>query len=216
MAQLNIIILQILVIALSIVAIIPIINNWKDSKNRMYLAVIIYTAAVISNAIFESATYIINVDINIKLIGALRIGFIIGYIMFAIQAEFLLYLKKLTKFYTLPIIIIFYLICANILIDNSMPFIIFAIIIAFVPAYILLKEGKRNRNGLAVGMGLLFVMWGIGQSVPVLLIAEIFKVIAIILYVLGTKGFYEKYVFPNQEEEAKIMGTWIAKFVAKE
>ncbi|MFX0175150.1 MAG: hypothetical protein ACFE85_02850 [Candidatus Hodarchaeota archaeon] len=216
MAQLELVIPEIMIVALGIVALIPNIKKWKDSKNRMYMAVIVYTVAVISHAFFETIAGLLDVNTNIKFISSLRIGYVIGYVLFIIQFEFMLYLRALVKLYSLPFIITFYLIVGNIIIDNSMPFIIYAMILSYGPAYILLRDGKRNRNGLAIGMGLFFLIWGSGQMMPNLFVVGIFKVVATCTLVLGSKGFYEKYIFLNQEEEQKIMGTWIAKFVVKE
>ena len=216
MVQLDLLIPELMILALGIVALVPTIRKWKDSKNRMYMAVIVYTSAVIGFAFFQAMAGLLDFDTNIKLMGALRIGFILGYTLFLIQFEFILYLRAYVKFYSLPFIITFYLIAGNLLIDSSMSFIIYAMILSYTPAYILLRDGKRNRNGLAIGMGLFFLIWGLGQTIPIILITGILKVIATITLLLGTRGFYEKYVFLDQEEEQKIMGTWIAKFVVKD
>lgn len=182
----------------------------------MYVAVSIYTIAVIIHGGFELMAYILQIDTNIYLVGGLRIGFIIGYLLFLVQFEFMLYLRGLKRFYILPVIITFYLVAGNLLIINAMPFIIYAVLLTYTPAYMLLKDGKRNRNGIAVGMGLFFLFWGLGQTITMPFMFEVFKIIAAITFLLGTKGFYEKYVFPNQEEEQKIIGTWISKFVVKD
>jgi len=214
--QYHLIATEILVITLMIIALIPCIKRWRDSKNRMYVAVSIYTIAVIIHGGFELMAYILQIDTNIYLVGGLRIGFIIGYLLFLVQFEFMLYLRGLKRFYILPVIITFYLVAGNLLIINAMPFIIYAVLLTYTPAYMLLKDGKRNRNGIAVGMGLFFLFWGLGQTITMPFMFEVFKIIAAITFLLGTKGFYEKYVFPNQEEEQKIIGTWISKFVVKD
>ena len=88
--------------------------------------------------------------------------------------------------------------------------------VGFVLAYFLIRDGKRKHNGLAFGMGVLFFIWGIGQIFPVIIVTSLFRTVAIFSFFLGTRGFYEKYIFPHQEEEEKIMGTWISKLVVKE
>jgi len=214
--QYNLIATELLVIGLMIAALIPCIKRWRDTKNRMYVAVSIYTISVLIYGGFELMALILQINTNIYLIGGLKIGFIFGYILFLVQFEFMLYLRGLKRFYIVPFIITFYLVTGNLLVINAMPFIIYAVILSYTPAYILLRDGKKNRNGVAIGMGLFFLFWGFGQMFQMPLMFEIFKIIASATFLLGTKGFYEKYIFPNQEEEQKIIGTWISKFVIKE
>lgn len=202
--------------AFCILTLIPVLKSWRDTKNRMYMAVLILTFGIIGYSLINLFTFILEVDTNAYLIGGLRIGYILGYILATIQFEFMLYLRRFIKFYTLPFIIAFYLLFGNILVVNSLPFIIYLSFVGFVPAYFLIRDGKRKHNGLAFGMGLLFLIWGIGQTIPVTIVVEIFRITAIIVFFLGTRGFYEKYLFPVKEEEERIMGTWISKLVVKE
>jgi hypothetical protein len=202
--------------AFCLLTLIPILKSWCDTKNRMYMAVLILTIGMIGYSLINIFTFLLEVDTNAYLIGGLRIGYILGYILATIQFEFMLYLRRLIKLYTLPFIIAFYLILGNILVINSLPFIIYLSFVAYIPAYFLIRDGKRKHNGLAFGMGLLFLIWGIGQTFQVILVVEIFRTVAVFLFFLGTRGFYEKYIFPVKEEEEKIMGTWISKLVIKE
>jgi len=216
MANIHYSIFELIMIAFCILTLVPILKSWRDTKNRMYMAVMILTFGIIGYSLINFFTFILEVDTNAYVIGGLRIGYILGYILATIQFEFMLYLRRLIKLYTLPFIIAFYLILGNILVINSVPFILYLTFVGYVPAYFLIRDGKRKHNGLAFGMGLLFLVWGIGQAIPVIIVVEIFRTIAIILFFLGTRGVYEKYFFPIQEEEEKIMGTWISKLVIKE
>ncbi|MFX1317322.1 MAG: hypothetical protein ACFE9T_15775 [Promethearchaeota archaeon] len=209
-------IFEAIIIAFGVFSLIPVYKNWKESKNRMFIAIFAYIIGVIGYSFINILTFFLGVDTNVYLVGGLRFGYVLGYMLFTIQFVFMLYLRGLTRLYTLPFIVAFYLMMGNILHPSTMPFIIYATIVSYTPAYFLLRDGKRKRNGLAFGMGLFFLIWGIGQSIPVEMVMEIFRAIAIYVFFLGTRGFYEKYIFVNQEEEQKILGTWIAKFVAKE
>jgi hypothetical protein len=182
----------------------------------MYMAVMILMLGIIGYSLINLFAFILEVDTNAYLIGGLRIGYILGYLLATIQFEFMLYLRRLIKFYPLPFIIAFYLVLGNILIINALPFIIYLTFVGFVLAYFLIRDGKRKHNGLAFGMGVLFFIWGIGQIFPVIIVTSLFRTVAIFSFFLGTRGFYEKYIFPHQEEEEKIMGTWISKLVVKE
>lgn len=207
---------ELITITLCILSLIPVFLSWQDTKNRMYIAVFALILGILIFSLSTLFTYLLNFDTNVYLIGGLRFGYILGYMLATIQLEFMLYLRRLVKFYPLPFIVAFYLILGNILVMNPMPFIVYLTFIAFVPAYILLRDGKRKHNGLAFGMGLLFVLWGSGQIFPLTIIVEIFRTVGVFMFFLGTRGIYEKYIFPPKDVEEKIMGTWISKLVVKE
>ena len=96
---------------------------------------------------------------------------------------------------------------------NRFDFLVAIVFMLFSFIYVIIQDDSWM---VFFGMGLFFLIWGIGQAIPVEMVMEIFRAIAIYVFFLGTRGFYEKYIFVNQEEEQKIVGTWIAKFVAKE
>lgn len=216
MVEYYLLILEIVYFAIGIISIFTTLKHWKMNKNRMLIAISIFVAAVLVRSILDIAIYSFNLDIDIKVAGGLTIGMILGFILFTIQLEFMFYLKDLPKLYTLPLISSFYLALGRVLVDTSMPFIIYAMIVSYGSAYFLIKDGRKGRNGLAIGMGLFFFIWGLGQLFQIEIVFISFRLVAMVALLLGTKGFYEKYVFVNVEEEQKVIRTWIAKLVVKE
>lgn len=215
MTQLFYSIFETLIIILSTFSLLPIHKKWRETKNRMYLAVIALIVGIMVYSIVNLISLLSDFDTTVYLIGGLRFGYVLGYMLATIQFEFMLYLKRLIKFYTLPLITGAYLILGHILVINSIPFIIYLAFIGYIPPFILLIDGKRNHNGLAFGIGFLFLLWGIGQSIPEITTSTIFRTVAVFLLLLGTIGFYEKYLFSIEEDEKKILGTWISKIVVK-
>jgi hypothetical protein len=201
---------------LGLFSIITTLKTWRDNKNRILIAISVYIVAVLLKSIIDILFYLMDLNIDIVIIGNVTIGQIIGNILFVIQLEFILFLKKLTKYYTLPFVITFYLITGRILVNSSVPFILYAMLVGYGSAYLLIRDGKKKQNGLAVGMGLFFLFWALGQTIPIDVFFIFCRLIAMIMLFLGTRRFYEKYVFPDQEKEQKIMGTWISKLVVKE
>jgi hypothetical protein len=65
-------------------------------------------------------------------------------------------------------------------------------------------------------MGLFFLFWGLGYVIQIALVLNILRILSAVAFYLGAIGFYETYLFPNQEDEEKIVGTWISKLVIKE
>ncbi len=216
MANFSLLIIEIIYFTMGLMTILTTLKHWKTNKNRMLIAVAIYISAVLVRSVIDVAVYALEFDIDVKVAGGLTIGMIMGFILFTIQLEFMFYLMNLPKLYTLPIIVSTYLIMGRILVDSSMPFIIYAMVTSYGSAFFLIKDGRKSRNGLAIGMGLFFFIWGLGQLFQIEIVFISFRLVAMLALLLGTRGFYEKYVFVNIEEEQKIMGTWIAKLVVKE
>lgn len=202
---------------MGVISVVTLIKHWKMNSNRMLIAVSVYVCAVLVRSIIDIAIYAFDLNIDIIVAGGLTIGMILGFILFTIQLEFLLYLKNLPKLYTLPLFSSLYIALGRVLVDTAMPFIIYAMIVSYGSAYFLIKDGRKSRNGLAIGMGLFFLIYGLGQTFTMIeVLFVILRIVAMVALLLGTRGFYEKYVFVNVEEEQKIMGTWIAKLVVKE
>lgn len=199
-------------------AMINTLRDWKENKNRILIAIAAYMGVVLLNSIINYATYLANLNLDIVVTGYVTVGNIIGNLLFIIQLEFMFFLKRLNKLYTLPLIISFYIIFGRILVDSSMPFILYAMIVSYSSAYVLIRDGRKRHNGLAIGMGLFFLLWGLGQTIGpnTIIIFLSFRIAAIIALYLGTRGFYEKYVWPNQAVENRVQNTWITKLVVKE
>jgi hypothetical protein len=193
------------------------LRNWKENKNRILIAISIYIITVLVRSLIDIIIYITGFTLDAVLAGTLTVGQVIGNILFVIQLEFMFFLKKYPKLYSLPVIIAFYLIIGRILVDSAIPFIMYAMIVSYSSAYFLIRDGKRRHNGLAIGMGLFFLLWGLGQTIGpnTESIFITFRLIAMVTLYAGTRGFYEKYVWPNQEKEQKIMNAWITKLVVK-
>jgi hypothetical protein len=216
LAQYELVIFELIVSTLGILALSNVIKNWRQNKNRILIAISIYLIAVLIRSIIDVVIYLFDINLDVKIIGYLSFGLILANLLLIIQLEFMLYLKKLTKFYSFPPVMAFYILAGRILIDSGFVFIVYITIATFSSAYFLIKDGRNKHNGLAVGMGLFFIMWGLGQMTPIPMVLAIFKVIGMIAMYLGTRGFYERYIFVNVQEEEKIISTWISKLVVKD
>jgi len=217
MVELGFMVGEIAYFIMGVISVVTLIKHWKMNSNRMLIAVSIYVCAVLIRSVIDITIYAFDLNIDITVAGGLTIGMILGFILFTIQLEFLLYLKNLPKLYTLPLFSSFYIALGRVLVDTAIPFILYAMIVSYGSAYFLIKDGRKSRNGLAIGMGLFFLIYGFGQTFAMIeVLFVILRIVAMVALLLGTRGFYEKYVFVNVEEEQKIMGTWIAKLVVKE
>jgi len=216
MAEFHFLLFELAFLILGILSAIRVFKSWKETKNRVLFAIGLYISAVAFRSTFDVAIYSFDFSLDVIVAGYLTLGQIIAQFLFIIQLEFMFYLKKRPRLYTLPFVLAFYILMGRVLVDSNMPFIMYAAIVSYGSAFFLIKDGRSRRNGLAIGMGLFFLFWGLGQSIPVDTILIAFKLIGMLAFYLGTRGFYEKYVFINVQEEDRILNTWISKLVASE
>ena len=79
----------------------------------------------------------------------------------------------------------------------------------------MLREGSKSRNGLAFGLGLFFLIYGMSKMIQIEIISYILRIIGGIVTTLAVIGFFEKFVFVDKEQEEKMKGAWISKLVEK-
>ncbi|MHA1932314.1 MAG: hypothetical protein ACW96X_07215 [Promethearchaeota archaeon] len=208
------IVLEVIFLSFCAITEILMIRSYRESKNRIYYVLIVYFAALVFNSIFR-LTNLFNLTLD--LIYGIRLSFsnIFALIIFNIQSVFILYLKNFKKLYTLPFVASFYIGFGLIVSDTLIALIVYAIIIGFVIPLVLLREGRRSRNGLAFGLGLFFLIYGISKMVQIEVISEILRIIGGIVTTLSVAGFFEKFVFVDREQEEKMKSAWIAKLVEK-
>ena len=89
MAEIGFLIIEIIYFVLGLMTIFTTIKNWKTNKNRMLIAVSVYIAAVLVRSVIDMAVYAFSFDIDIKVVGNLTVGMIMGFILFTIQLEFM-------------------------------------------------------------------------------------------------------------------------------
>jgi len=209
--------LEIIFLIFCVITIIIIFRTYFENRESVYIGLISFFAAMLFNSIFRvTERFLIDLDL---VIGArLSLSNIVALIIFDIQLIFFLYLKKLNKFYYFPIVASFYL-GFGLYVDKTLIFFIsYAVVIGFIIPVILLREGRKTRNGLAFGLGLFFLIYGLGkmvQMVQIPIVPEILRIIGIIVSTLAVLEFFDKYLFHDKEEKERIQSAWISKLTAK-
>jgi len=193
-----------------------IIRNYRESKNKIYYVLIVYFAALLFISIFR-LTNLFNLTLDLTFGARLSFSNIFALMIFNIQSTFILYLKNLKKLYTLPYIASFYIGFGLIVSNSLIALIFYATLIGLVIPLVLLREGSKSRNGLAFGLGLFFLIYGVSKMIGINfeIIADILRIIGGIVTTLATIGFFEKFVFVDKEQEEKMKGAWISKLVEK-
>ena len=208
------IILESIFIIFCVITEILMIKTYMESRNKIYYVLIVYFAALIFNSIFR-LTNLFNVTFDLTYGDRLSFSNIFALIIFNIQSVFILYLKDLKKLYSLPFIASFYIGFGLIVSETLIALIVYATIIGFLIPLVLLREGKRSRNGLAFGLGLFFLIYGTSKMIQIEVISDILRIFGGIVTTLSAFGFFEKFIFIDREQEKKIKGSWISKLVEK-
>jgi hypothetical protein len=207
-------VLEIIFLIFCVTTILIIIRTFLEERERIYVGLIIFFAAMLFNSIFR-ITNLFNLTLDIVLRTRLSFSNMIALVIFDIQLIFFLYLKKLKKLYYLPIVASFYIgfgLYAN---DSLIFFISYAVVIGFIIPIILLREGRKTRNGLAFGLGLFFLIYGLGKMLQIPIVPEILRIVGIIVSTLAVLEFFDKYLLHDKEEKERIQSAWISKLTAK-
>ena len=206
-------ILEIVFLIFCILTIIIILRTYLEIRESVYLGLIVFFVAMLFNSIFRiTNVFFITLDAVIGI--RLSLSNIIALLIFTIQLRFFLYLKKLKKLYWLPLVASLYIGFGLFVNESLIFFISYAVVIGFIIPIILLREGRKTRNGLAFGLGLFFLIYGFGKLLQVPLVPEILRIIGIIIATLAVLEFFDKHIFQDKEEKEKIQSAWISKLTA--
>ena len=207
-------ILEVVFLIFCVITILIILKTYFEIRESIYLGLMLFFAAMLFNSIFR-ITNLFFIELDLVIGAKLSLSNIIALLIFTIQLRFFLYIKKLKKLYWLPLIASFYIGFGLFVNDSLVFFISYAVVIGFVIPIILLREGRKTRNGLAFGLGLFFLIYGLGKMLQVPFIPEILRIIGIIVSTLAVLEFFDKYIFHDKEEKERIQSAWISKLTDK-
>jgi len=206
--------LEVIFLIFCIITMALILRTYLDMRESIYLGLMFFFAAMLFNSTFR-ITNLLSISIDLVIGARLSLSNIIALIIFNIQLRFFLYLKKLKKLYWLPIVASFYIGFGLYINESLIFFISYAVVIGFIIPIILLREGRKTRNGLAFGLGLFFLIYGLGKMLQIPIVPEILRIVGIIVSTLAVLEFFDKYLFHDKEEKERIQSAWISKLTAK-
>ncbi|MBD3256049.1 MAG: hypothetical protein GF383_13215 [Candidatus Lokiarchaeota archaeon] len=205
--------LGIIVIVLSVFCLFFSIKNWMRSKININQFLVFYA---LSLTIF-TVLYIIVQFPNASLLSA-SIGenfsliVVLSHILILIALQFLVYLKNWKMLYTFPMIFGVILLMSLYLTPNILLNVGF-----FLAVFVLfLYDGLKNKMGVEIGLAFV-VLFALNYfPAPHLfeeLVFPIFRILSMVIVLIGISGILDKLVFIDKEKEAKIRSAWIAKRV---
>ncbi len=213
MSDTFVLLMQIIYISFCALSIFQVRKKWREDKNKMYLIIILYIVTLVLVSLIYIIAIFTEFNTSIVIGGNLTVGLALAFFNNAIQVEFVLFLRKYNKLYTLPLIATFYIAFGLFLNSSTIIFILYSLVVGFGFSSLLIRDGKKQRNGLAMGMGIFFLIYGIGAMLGNVMLLDIFRVVGVVVFFVSSTGFFEKYVFVNEEIEERIMKTWISKLV---
>jgi len=213
MSDTFVLIMQIIYISFCTLSLFQVKKKWREDKNKMYLIIILYIVLLVLVSLIYIMAIFTEFNTSIVIGGNLTVGLALAFFTNAIQVEFVLYLRKYNKFYTLPLIATLYIAFGLLLNSSTIIFVLYSMVVGFGFSSVLIRDGKKQRNGLAMGMGIFFLIYGIGAMLQNYMLLDIFRVAGVVVFFVSSTGFFEKYVFVNEEIEERIMKTWISKLV---
>lgn len=215
MIELFVLITQLIIFALTISILIISVKNYLKSRININLFLIILFAIISFTAfrgLITSHTFIPN---EIVIGEKLSIMIIFTVIILFTPLEFLLYILRWRKLYSLPIVLGFF-IFLNLYLENViLIYRIVTISIGALAFFTLIYQGIKRKNGEVISFAFVF-MYGLGYFPITQLFRLLFHLIGLIFMLIGLSGFIDKYVLVDdqtQEKESKIKNAWIAKRV---
>ena len=207
-------ILEVVFSIFCVITILLILRTYLEIKESIYLGLMVFFSAVFFNSLFR-ITSLFFIELDLVFGANLSLSNIIALLIFSIQLRFFFYLKKLIKMYWLPLIASLYIGFGLFVNDSLIFFISYAVVIGFVIPVILLREGRKTRNGLAFGLGLFFLIYGLSKMLQIPLVPEIIRILGIIISTLAVSEFFDRHLFYDKEEKEKIQSAWISKLTDK-
>ena len=208
------VIIEALFILICVLAHKAVIKEWGENHNKINIALVVYIASYELTALYRIIS-IVQPEFNIVFGEALTIIHILSMISLCLQLGFLFYIKKQRKLYSSPIIIAFYIGAGLMIVDSALIFIVYAASSAIITFIFLIQEGKKNNNGLAIGLGVFIIIFGMSSMIKVLILQAIVQLISVVILLAGTSRFIDKFMLLDKEKELKISNVWISRMVIK-
>jgi hypothetical protein len=217
---------------LAIIAQVPITRKRKqgvESINRSFTLWLSFTVAMTISRFMEYIQIINNgAPEGMYSVGALLDTWhVIPMLSVMAQLQFVLYILRKFKFYSIPAILIFFLSLALFQYDNPSAYNAIMIPIAYVTSALFLWKGLKNRDGLTFSLGMFSLL---DYGIPYFLYSPmkymgsisgpwlyapflICALLSVAFLNLGTWGWLDKHVFYDKEREKQIKNAWVSRLI---
>ncbi|TFF89245.1 MAG: hypothetical protein EU549_01300 [Promethearchaeota archaeon] len=189
-------------------------NEWKRNRNRINL-ILVTIFLILQISTILTILSLMGVGSDLIFGKGLSLILIFSIIIISIEFNFILYLKRKSKLYSLPAISGFFIGAGLVIFNALMAFIIFGAIVSVFTLVILTIEAKKNENSFLLGLGIFFLIYGLSQMAHFLILIGIFHLISVIILIFGSSGFFNRNILVNKEEKEKIRNVWISKITVR-
>ncbi|TFF97182.1 MAG: hypothetical protein EU547_05040 [Promethearchaeota archaeon] len=218
MVDLILIIPQLIIFILTVVILILSIKKYIKSRININLFLTILFGIICFTAFRVLLTTHSFVPNQIIIGENLSVLVILTVIILFIPLEFLFYLLRWKKLYSLPIVLGFFIFLNLFLEDVIIFYRIGTIIIGAISFFTLIYEGIKRKNGDIMSFAFVF-MYGLAYFPITQILGLTFQFIGLAFLLIGTSGLIDKYVLVDditQQKVENIKNTWIAKRVQQD
>ncbi|MEX2683421.1 MAG: hypothetical protein Q6373_017730 [Candidatus Sigynarchaeota archaeon] len=217
---------------LAIIAQVPVSRKRKQgihSFNKSFQIWLTFTVTMTMCRFFEYIQ-VINMGLppgSFYIGAALSTWYLIPMLSVMAQLQFVLYIMRKYKFYSVPSILTFFLALGLFQYDNPTAYNVIMIPIAYITPALFLWKGIKNRDGFTFSLGLFSLLdYGIPYFIhsPMRFMAHmggaliyapffICALFAVAFLNLGTWGWLDKHVFFDKERERRIKNAWVSRLI---
>ncbi len=220
-------------LALLILALVPVIRKRKQGVQSLNKAFIIWLLLTLISTQARFAEYFLIMTQGgsegalFSFGASLNSWYFIPLLSIMGQFQFVLYILRKFKFYSLPVILLFFVSLGLFQYHDTTAYNLIVIPISYVTLSLFMRKGMVNRDGFlfAIGMFALFDYgnayftyslmrhgFNLGGSI-LYVVMHAFAVFAVAFLNLGTWGWLDKHVFYDKEREKQIKNAWVSRLI---
>ncbi|MBN2154177.1 MAG: hypothetical protein JW839_22170 [Candidatus Lokiarchaeota archaeon] len=219
-------------LVLAIVANVPISRKRKQGIQSLNLSFTVWLTFTVTMTMLRFVEYIQVIN-NGVLPGSYYIGealstwYIVPMLSVMAQLQFVLYIMRKYKFYSVPAILTFFLSLGLFQYDSTIAYNVVMIPLCYTASFLFLWKGVKNRDGLTFSLGMFSLFdYGIPYFIysPVKYMGNmggamvyapflICALISVAFLNLGTWGWLDKHVFYDKERERRIKNAWVSRLI---
>jgi hypothetical protein len=219
-------------VVFAITAMIPIIRKRKQGVQSLNKSFMIWMVFMLGMTMIRFSEYIMIINQGVPE-GSFSIGALLStwYLipMLSIMAElqFVLYILRKYKFYSIPVILTFFVSLGLFQYDTIAAYDMVMLPIAFITPNLFMWKGKGNRDGLTFSIGVFSLFdYGIAYTINsimkyalnfsgvILYLPLLFSALFAVFYLnLGTWGWLDRHVFYDKQREKQIKNAWVSRLI---
>ncbi len=226
-------ILMLVHLVLLITALIPVIRKRKQGVQSLNKAFIIWLLFTLIQTQARGIEYFMIINWGspegsfFSFGASLNAWYFLPLLSIMAQFQFVLYILRKYKFYSLPAILLFFVSLGLYQYRSTVAYNLIILPTSYLTLSIFLRKGITNRDGFLFGIGMFCLFdygnayftysvmrygFNLGGSILYLTMI-VFAVFAVVFLNLGTWGWLDRHVFYDKEREKQIKNAWVSRLI---